>query len=117
MDCVNDGGSPLDEAELEHLLIKHFALAREHEASSDQAGLVRGLPRELPAQRGRLLDLVPALLDWKLKLVWPRLGMLLGCAVTGLLVGFFGPAPERVQPHLTAIAYAMPAPDFLADSE
>jgi len=107
----------LKETELEGLLIKHFMRVREHDASSGRAWLSKELPQELPPQWRGLPGLVPALLDWKFELAWPRLGMLLGCAATGLLVGLFGPVPERAQPHLTAIAYVMPAPDLLADSE
>jgi len=107
----------MKEAELENLLIEHFVLLKEQEASSGRAWLAKELPQELPPQWRGLPGLVPALLDWKFELAWPRLGILLGCAATGLLVGFFGPIHEGAEPHLTAIAYVMPAPDLLADSE
>jgi hypothetical protein len=108
----------MKEAELERLLVKHFRLERELEASSGLAWRVNTLPRILPPQSARFAGVVPALLDWKLDFAWLRLGFLAGCALTGVVVGVFGPAPENwSQPHGTAIAYAMPPSDFPADRE
>ena len=103
----------MKEAELERLLVNHFLLEREHEASSGLARSVEALPQKLPRQTARFAGVVPALPDWKLDLAWPRLGFLAGCALMGLAVGVFGLVPKKLaQPHGTAIAYAMPTTDF-----
>jgi hypothetical protein len=108
----------MKEAELEQLLIKHFLLVREHEESSGLTASVNKVSRNLPSQSTRFPAVAAAVLDWKLELAWPPLGLLTACALAGLALGVFGPVPERQGPsHLTAIAYAMPSADFPTDPE